>query len=73
MRGKIRHVKLLAYQLERYSVGVLIAGATSAFLVGLLALELVRRAVTQGRFAMFALWVFPLAIATLALGRAWPS
>ncbi|NRA32426.1 MAG: undecaprenyl-diphosphate phosphatase [Polyangiaceae bacterium] len=65
---ELRHVSELGY-----SVGVLIAGATSAFLVGLLALELVRRAVTQGRFAMFALWVFPLAIATLALGRAWPS
>jgi hypothetical protein len=31
-----------------------------------------KRIVVGGLFPWFALWVFPLAIATLAMARAWP-
>jgi undecaprenyl-diphosphatase len=47
-------------------------GAAVAFLVGLLALGLLRRIVVAGRFAWFAAWVLPVALATLALAKAWP-
>ncbi|HEY6078457.1 MAG TPA: undecaprenyl-diphosphate phosphatase [Polyangiaceae bacterium] len=47
-------------------------GAFVAFLVGLLALGLLRRIVVAGRFAWFAAWVLPLGLATLALAKAWP-
>lgn len=50
----------------------LIFGATVAFVVGLSALALLRRAVSHGRLAWFALWVLPLGFATLALARALP-
>lgn len=48
-------------------------GALSAFAVGLLALALLRRVMSQGNLAWFALWVLPLALATLALAKAWPG
>ncbi len=51
----------------------LAGGALSAFAVGLLALALLRRVVSRGNLAWFALWVLPLALATLALAKAWPS
>ena len=51
----------------------LIAGAATAFGVGLLALSLLRRMVSRGHLAWFALWVLPVALATLALAKAWPS
>ena len=47
-------------------------GAVVAFFVGIGALFLLRRIVMRGRFVWFAAWVLPLAIATLALARAWP-
>ena len=47
-------------------------GAAVAFVVGALALMLLRRVVIRGHLSVFALWVFPLAIATLALAKAWP-
>lgn len=47
-------------------------GAVVAFLVGLLALGLLRRIVLAGRFSWFAAWVVPVALATLALAKAWP-
>ncbi len=47
-------------------------GALVAFGVGIVALGLLRRIVMRGHFAWFALWVLPLALATLALSRAWP-
>jgi undecaprenyl-diphosphatase len=47
-------------------------GALVAFAVGLFALVVLRRIVMRGHFAWFALWVLPLALATLALARAWP-
>jgi undecaprenyl-diphosphatase len=56
------------------SIGILPAalGALVALGVGLLALFVLRAAVMRGHFAWFALWVLPLAAATLALARAWP-
>jgi undecaprenyl-diphosphatase len=50
----------------------LVSGAVMAFAVGLLALSLLRRVVSRGNLAWFALWVLPLALATLALAKAWP-
>lgn len=47
-------------------------GALVAFFVGLGALGLLRRIVVAGRFAWFAAWVLPVALATLALAKAWP-
>jgi undecaprenyl-diphosphatase len=49
------------------------SGAVAAFAVGLLALTLLRRVVSSGNLAWFALWVLPLALATLALAKAWPG
>jgi len=51
----------------------LASGALSAFAVGLLALGLLRRIMSRGNIAWFALWVLPLALATLALAKAWPG
>ncbi len=50
----------------------LITGAVVAFAVGLSALALLRRMVSRGQLAWFALWVLPLALATLALAKALP-
>jgi len=52
---------------------VLLAGASAAFGMGLLALRLLERVVARGYVAWFALWVLPVALATLALAKAWPS
>jgi undecaprenyl-diphosphatase len=51
----------------------LLLGAMVSFFVGLVALSLLRRAVSRGHLAWFSLWVLPVALATLALARAWPS
>jgi undecaprenyl-diphosphatase len=51
----------------------LMAGAVTAFAVGLIALWLLRRVVSRGNLAWFALWVLPVGLATLALAKAWPS
>ena len=48
-------------------------GAFAALLVGIGALLLLQRLVRRGRFMWFALWVGPLAIATIAMGLAWPQ
>ncbi len=50
-----------------------VVGAAVAFVSGVAALVLLRRVVKQGRFAWFALWVGPLALATLAMAKAWPA
>jgi undecaprenyl-diphosphatase len=47
-------------------------GAVVALGTGILALTVLRRVVIRGRFGWFAFWVGPLALATLALGLAWP-
>ena len=52
---------------------VAVVGAAVAFVSGVAALVLLRRAIKQGRFAWFALWVGPLALATLAMAKAWPA
>lgn len=49
-----------------------LVGASVAFVVGVVALLALRRLVIRGHFALFALWVLPMALATLALARAWP-
>jgi undecaprenyl-diphosphatase len=49
------------------------SGAIIAFAVGLGALSLLRRVVSRGHLAWFALWVLPVALATLALAKAWPD
>ncbi|MCB9578866.1 MAG: undecaprenyl-diphosphate phosphatase [Polyangiaceae bacterium] len=54
-------------------VGLAVFGAAVAFVVGLVALWLLRRMVIRGHFALFAVWVLPLAVATLALAKAWPG
>lgn len=51
----------------------LMVGALVACGVGLTALTLLRRVVSRGHLAWFSLWVLPLALATLALAKAWPD
>lgn len=51
----------------------LMSGAVMALGVGLIALGLLRRVVSRGHLAWFALWVLPVALATLALAKAWPG
>ena len=58
--------------LGQYALLVAIAGIISLPL-GLLGLGLSRRVVSAGNVAWFALWVLPLALATLALAKAWPG
>jgi undecaprenyl-diphosphatase len=48
-------------------------GLIVAASLGFAALHVLRRAVTQRQLAWFALWVLPLALATLAMARAWPG
>jgi undecaprenyl-diphosphatase len=50
----------------------LVSGAVVAFAVGLIALALLRRMVSRGQLAWFALYVLPVALATLALAKALP-
>lgn len=54
-------------------LGAAILGALVAFGSGILALLLLKRVVVRGAFPWFALWVLPLAIATLAMAKAWPQ
>lgn len=49
-----------------------VIGSLVSFLVGILALGLLRRIVVAGAFFWFAAWVVPVALATLALAQAWP-
>lgn len=51
----------------------LVTGTITSFAVGIMALTLLRRMVSRGQLAWFALWVLPVALATLALAKAWPS
>jgi undecaprenyl-diphosphatase len=48
-------------------------GAAVACISGLFALLALRKVVVGGMFPLFALWVFPIAIATLFMARAWPK
>ncbi len=49
-----------------------ILGAVVACISGMGAMMWLKRIVVGGLFPWFALWVFPLAIATLAMAHAWP-
>jgi undecaprenyl-diphosphatase len=57
---------------QPFPFGPAFAGTLAAFVTGVLALVLLRQVVMRGRFAMFALWTVPIAIATLAMAAAWP-
>lgn len=48
-------------------------GAIAAFGAGVVALLVLRRVVVRGYFSLFAVWVLPVAIATLAMAKAWPG
>jgi len=58
---------------ELDGLAVATVGTIVAFISGVAALLFLRRIVVGGRFHWFALWVTPLALATLALARSWPS
>lgn len=66
-------VELLAGQPLEGPALALALGAVAALAAGLFALPLLRRVVSRSNIAWFALWVLPLALATLALAKAWPS
>jgi undecaprenyl pyrophosphate phosphatase UppP len=48
-------------------------GALVACVAGVAAMLVLRRMVVGGFFPLFALWVFPLAVACLAMARSWPG
>lgn len=50
-----------------------VVGALVALVTGIAALLVLRRIVNRGRFGWFALWVGPLAFATIAMGQSWPG
>jgi undecaprenyl-diphosphatase len=50
-----------------------VVGAVVAFVSGVAALSVFGRVVAHGHFSKFALWVLPLALATLALAWRWPG
>lgn len=49
------------------------AGILTSLAVGYATLGLLRRVLASSTIAWFSLWVLPLALATLALAKAWPS
>lgn len=48
-------------------------GAFVACVSGVFAMMVLRRMVVGGLFPLFALWVFPLSVACLAMTRSWPG
>jgi undecaprenyl-diphosphatase len=58
---------------EPFAAGPAFVGALVALGTGIVALLLLRRIVNLGRFGWFALWVGPLALATIAMGQSWPN
>jgi undecaprenyl-diphosphatase len=54
-------------------ISSVLVGGLVALATGVLALHALRGVVMRRRLAWFAFWVGPLALATLALGIAWPS
>ncbi len=56
-----------------FPVVPVVVGALVALGTGVAALLALRRIVNLGRFGWFALWVGPLAFATIAMGQAWPG
>jgi undecaprenyl-diphosphatase len=57
---------------ESFPAGPALIGAAVAFVTGVAAIALLRRVVIGGRFALFAIWTLPLALATLAMAAVWP-
>lgn len=55
------------------TLGPVVVGAIVSFAVGASAVTVLRYAVVRERLFVFAAWVVPLAVATLALARAWPT
>jgi undecaprenyl-diphosphatase len=55
------------------SWGALALGVTVAFGSGLFALRWLRSWVAQGKFSLFAFWVIPMAMLTLATASSWPK
>lgn len=55
------------------TLGPAVVGAAVSFGVGVAAVLVLRSVVNHGRLPVFALWVLPLALATLALARVWPG
>jgi undecaprenyl pyrophosphate phosphatase UppP len=53
-------------------IGMAALGAAVAFAVGIVALMFLRRVLKAGAFPLFAIWVVPVAVATLTFARAWP-
>lgn len=49
-----------------------LVGAAVALATGVFALRALRGVVDRGKFGWFAFWVGPLALATMAMGLAWP-
>jgi undecaprenyl-diphosphatase len=62
-----RYVNLATFPFLSAAIGALTALAT-----GVVALRLLRSVVGRGHFGWFAFWVGPLALATMAMGLAWP-
>lgn len=54
-------------------LGPALFGAFIACISGIVAMLVLRKMVVGGRFPLFALWVFPVAVATLLMGLAWPG
>lgn len=50
-----------------------LVGAVVACIAGVGAMLVLRRMVVGGSFPWFAVWVFPLSVATLMMAQAWPS
>lgn len=64
---ELRHALAQPFNFGPAALGALVALGT-----GVLALLALRRVVMRGRFALFAIWTVPLALATLAMALVWP-
>lgn len=62
-----RHMSGAAGSLVHATLGALVA-----LILGVAALLALRRVTVRGHFSLFALWVLPIAVATLAMAKAWP-
>lgn len=62
-----RHAVTEPFPVVSAGIGALVALAT-----GIVALLALRRVIVRGRFAVFALWTVPVALATLAMALVWP-
>lgn len=58
---------------QMQGLGAALMGAIAACVVGVGAMLILRRMVVSGSFPWFAVWVFPLSVATLMMSQAWPS